>query len=84
MNTEVLNIGGMTCGGCASSVTRALKAVSGVTDVEVSFSAGTATVMYDECPASPEQLNSAVTDAGYSVDGTDTAQTPRGKGCCCG
>ena len=48
MQTELLKIIGMTCGGCTSNVTHELEAVSGVKDVEVSLSTGEATVQYDE------------------------------------
>lgn len=82
MQTELLKVTGMTCGGCTSKVTNALKAVSGVSDVNVSLSAGEATVQYDERLTSPEQLKAAVKDAGYGVDAASTAQKPQGKGCC--
>ena len=84
MQTELLKIMGMICGGCTSSVTNALKAVSGVNDVQVSLSAGEATVQYDEQLTSPDQLKTAVKNAGYSVDATHAAQKPQGKGGCCG
>ena len=47
MQTEILKVTGMTCSGCTSTVTRALKATPGVDDVNVSLSAGEATVRYD-------------------------------------
>lgn len=84
MQTELLKVTGMTCGGCTSNVTHALKAVSGVGDVTVSLSAGEATVQYDERLTSPEQLKSAVKIAGYGVNTSNTAQKPQGKGGCCG
>ncbi len=84
MQTQSLKVTGMTCGGCISSVTHALKAVSGVSDVKVSLAAGEATVQYDERLTSPDQLKSAVKDAGYGVDTTNAAQKPKGKGGCCG
>ncbi len=84
MQTEIVKVTGMTCSGCISSVTHALKAVSGVSDVNVSLSAGEATVQYDERQTSPDQLKSAVKGAGYGVDPANTAQKPQGKGCCCG
>jgi copper chaperone CopZ len=84
MQTELLKVTGMTCGGCINNVTQALKAVSGVGDVAVSLSAGEATVQYDERLTSPEQLNSAVKGAGYGVNAANTVQEPRGKGGCCG
>jgi len=84
MQTELLKVTGMTCGGCTSTVTHALQAVTGVGDVNVSLSAGEASVQYDERLTSPEQLKSAVKDAGYGVDAVDTNQKPKGKRCCCG
>ena len=84
MQTELLKVTGMTCGGCISNVTDALKAVSGVNNVKVSLSAGEATVRYDERLTSPNQLKSAVKGAGYGVDTANTAQKPQGKGGCCG
>ena len=84
MQTEIVKVTGMTCGGCISDVTHALKAVSGVSEVDVSLSAGAATVQYDERLTSPDQLKSAVTGAGDGVDTTNTAQKPKGKGGCCG
>ncbi len=73
----------MTCGGCISNVTHALKAINGVGDIKVSLSAGEATVRFDERLTSPDQLKSAVTDAGYGVDGHIAAKKPQGKGGCC-
>ncbi|MEQ1934494.1 MAG: heavy-metal-associated domain-containing protein [Fimbriimonadaceae bacterium] len=84
MKTEHLKVTGMTCSGCISSVTQALKAVSGVSDVNVSLAAGEATVQFDERLTSPEQLKSAVKGAGYGVDRPNTTQRHQGKGSCCG
>lgn len=83
MQTEIVKVTGMTCGGCISTVTHALKAVSGVSEVDVSLSAGEATVKFDERLTSREKLKSAVKGAGYGVD-TNAAQKPQGKGGCCG
>ena len=83
MQSELLKVTGMTCGGCISNVTKALKAINGVGDVKVSLSAGEATVQYDERLTSPDQLKSAVKGAGYGVGTTNAAQKPQGKGGCC-
>ena len=37
MQTEVLHVTGMTCGGCTSNVTRVLKAIPGVGAVSVNL-----------------------------------------------
>ncbi len=84
MQTELLKVTGMTCGGCTSTVTHALKEVSGVADVDVSLSAGEVTVQYNEQLTSPDQLKSAVRGAGYGVDAASTAHSHQSKGGCCG
>ena len=83
MQTELLKVTGMTCGGCTTNVTNALKAVSGVSDVKVSLSAGEATVKFDEHLATLNQLKLAVESAGYEVNATNT-QKPKSKSGCCG
>ena len=84
MQTKYLKIAGMSCGGCTSKVTKALQAVTGVSEVNVSLAAGEAAVQYDERLASPEQLKAAVQGVGYSVGATDdVARQSNGKGCCC-
>jgi len=84
MQTELLKVTGMTCGGCISNVTKALKAINGVGDVRVSLDAGEATVQFDERLTSPDRLKSAVTGAGYGVNGTNATHSHRSKGGCCG
>lgn len=84
MQTEQIQVSGMTCGGCANNVTRALKAVRGVSEVNVSLSAGEATVQYDDRQTSPDQLKAAVRDAGYGVDVVNAAHSRPAKGGCCG
>jgi len=84
MQTEHFKVTGMTCGGCSSNVTQALKAIAGVDDVNVSLAAGEATVQYDERRTSPNQLESAVKSAGYGVDTNNTSHGHQSKGGCCG
>jgi copper chaperone len=84
MQTEHVKVTGMTCGGCATTVTRALKAIAGVGDVNVSLSAGEATVQYDEKMTSPGKLTAAVKGAGYGVTATPAAEGQEAKGSCCG
>ena len=83
MQTEQLKVTGMTCGGCTSNVTHALRAINGVSDVNVSLPAGEATVQYDERLTSPDKLKAAVKGAGYGVDMTNAADSQKPKGDCC-
>ena len=84
MQTELLKVTGMTCGGCTSNVTRALKAINGVGDVNVSLAAGEAIVHFDERLTSLDQLKSAVSGAGYGVDATNAGHARQSKSGCCG
>lgn len=68
MKTEHLIVTGMTCGGCVNSLTRALKAVTGVIDVNVLLATGETSVQYDENLASSDQLRLAVENAGYGIE----------------
>jgi copper chaperone CopZ len=68
MQTVILKVTGMTCGGCVNSVTNLLKAISGVKDTTVTLTPGEATIQYDEQLVLPSQLISAIKDAGYDVD----------------
>lgn len=68
MQTNVLKISGMTCGGCIGKVSHALEAIAGVGSVEISLRHGQATVQFDEQQTSPEHLRSAVQNSGYAAD----------------
>lgn len=83
MNTEVINVKGMTCGGCSAAITRALEATPGVRNVTVDLPGSAVTVHYDESAATLAALKSAIEGAGYEV-AEDRAPRKRGGGCCCG
>lgn len=68
MQTEILKVTGMTCGGCTSAVTRALVGIDGVHNVDVSLAGGEAKVDFDENMTSLDKLIAAVQEAGYGVD----------------
>jgi mercuric reductase len=65
-NSVVLQIAGMTCGGCASHVEKALLKAHGVHEVNVSYAEGTARVSGDEV-LDPAALSAAVQAAGYQA-----------------
>ena len=67
MKTTQLNIEGMHCDGCVNSITNALKAVSGVSGVEVSLEQKRATVSYDPAQCGQDELKGAIEDAGFDV-----------------
>jgi len=81
MKTEVLNVNGMTCGGCTSAVTKALKATRGVSNVAVDLEQAQVSVQFDKGAASLDDLRRAITGAGYEVA---AKASPKAAGSCCG
>ncbi len=71
MQTEMLNVTGMRCGGCVTKLSNALGAVPGVDDVQISLASGEVTVRYDERVTSPAALTERVIDTGYGTAGMD-------------
>ncbi len=65
METVRLNVTGMNCGHCQSSVERALRGVQGVVDVEVSLDTESATVSGEELEV--EALVEAVRSSGFQA-----------------
>lgn len=67
METVQITIAGMTCSGCVASVTRVLRGLPGVHDVDVALDPGHATVAYDPARVGVAAMKQAVEDAGYDV-----------------
>lgn len=67
MTETLLRVEGMTCANCVRHVGDALRAVAGVTAVEVDLARGRATVRHDTAVAPIAALVRAVHDEGYSA-----------------
>ena len=67
METIVLEVGGMTCGGCVRSVTNVLKALPGVSAAEVSLEKSEARVTFDPALSNPAAFRTAIEEAGYEA-----------------
>ena len=81
MKTELLQVNGMTCGGCARTVERVLSALPGMSSVSVSLARNSVEVQYDETALNTNALRAALQSAGYEVAfGSPTAT--RRSGCC--
>jgi copper chaperone len=65
--TISFKVHGMTCNGCAASVTRVLRGISGVERATVVLDPGSAEVTFDPARASVAALKLAVEDAGYDL-----------------
>jgi mercuric transport protein len=62
-----IKVEGMHCGGCASSVTKALKATEGVEDVQVSFEKGEAVVKFDDQKVTVAKLREVINSTGFKA-----------------
>jgi len=66
MDTSIeLKVEGMTCEGCARSVTRKLSGLDGVSSASVDLAAGKATVQRDDSRASVDDLIAALSQIGF-------------------
>lgn len=100
MQTTELKVDGMTCGSCVASVTKALKRVPGVQDVEVDLDRGIARVRGEHAAHQVPELVAALGEAGYEAGAATGAQAAhqhptagcgsgagagaKGRGGCCG
>ena len=64
-----LRVDGMTCGGCANSVKKAIQMVDGNAEVDIDLISKTVRV---KSSAALETVKSAIDDAGYTVTGDAT------------
>ena len=68
METTVLKVSGMSCGGCVKSVTGVLSKLPGVVSVEVSLEKAQAVVEFDPAQLGKAQMRAAIVDAGFETD----------------
>ena len=69
MNTTTINVSGMTCGHCVSSVTEELTELPGVENVAVNLNAGgiSEVTITSTLTLRPEEISEAIAEAGYLV-----------------
>lgn len=67
MQMVQFKIDGMTCEGCAKSVTSALQGSPGVETVAVNFATGIADIGFDDSLTNADALKAAVEAAGFDV-----------------
>ena len=67
MDNLILQLRGMSCASCASTVEKVIQAVPGVIECQVNFGAAQATVEYNPQQTGLEQIQSAVLKAGYQA-----------------
>lgn len=67
MKNEKFQITGMTCAACQANITRCVKKLSGVKDVNVSLLANQMSVTYDESATDTGKIIGAVSGIGYGA-----------------
>jgi copper chaperone CopZ len=82
MTVETFPVVGMTCGHCVSAVDSELRAVPGVTDVEISLVAGgtSQVTVTSEAPLTRDTVAAAVDEAGYALATSDVGAVPAPEG----
>lgn len=70
--TVILNIQGMTCGGCAFGVRKVLTRLPGVSKADVSYEESRAVVTYDPAAVTIEQMRAAILTLGYKATVVDS------------
>jgi copper ion binding protein len=67
MTSKTIKVEGMSCHHCTEAVTRAVRALVGVAQVEVSLQKKSAEVRYDESVLGEAELAAAIEGEGYTV-----------------
>jgi copper chaperone len=62
-----IKVEGMTCGGCAVTVEKALKKTPGVEDAKVSYEKGEAWVKYDDAKVTLAKLREVINNTGFKA-----------------
>lgn len=65
LNT-VISVEGMHCNHCRAKVEAALKSLKGVKKFDVSLETASASVVYAEGKITPDEIASAITEAGFA------------------
>lgn len=63
--TVTIRVKGMTCGGCATNVEKALKSTEGVREARVSFERGKAMIKYDDRKVTVAKLREVINNTGF-------------------
>ncbi len=68
MESAVIKVGGMSCGGCVKSVTNVLQGLDGVGKADVSLERGEARVEFDPARVARERMLQVIVDAGFDAE----------------
>jgi copper chaperone len=68
MQTAILNINGMTCMGCVTSIEKVLEKIAGVSDSDISLKNKQAKIQYDPEKTNINKLKEAIVGAGFEIN----------------
>ena len=68
MQTALLNINGMTCMGCVTSIEKVLEEIAGVSDSDISLKKKQAKIQYDPEKTNINKLKEAIVGAGFEIN----------------
>ena len=68
METITLNVSGMQCGGCASTIKEKLEGFEGVTTAQAAHKEGKVEIEFDPAKTNVEALKKVIADAGYKPE----------------
>lgn len=68
METTIIKVEGMSCGGCVKSVTNVLTALPGVAKAEVSLDDKQARVEYEAGRVSIDDMKRVIVNAGFEAE----------------
>lgn len=74
MKYEKYHVTGMTCAACQANVTRCVRKLEGVDDVDVSLLANQMTVSYDETKLDSSDIIHAVQEIGYGAESQEATE----------
>lgn len=69
VETLEFSVKGMTCEGCENTVMKSVKKLDGIAEVVASHEKETAVVKFDTSLVSTADIEKAITDVGYKVEG---------------
>ena len=68
MKMAILNINGMTCMGCVTSIKKVLEEITGVSDYDISLKKKQAKIQYDPEKTNINKLKEAIVGAGFEIN----------------
>ncbi len=77
----IINVSGMSCGGCEKTITTVLSELNGVEDAKVSLEYEQAKVKFEPAKVSVDDLKAAIEAKGYGVESIEivTMETQAGE-----